>query len=106
MSGPQDPDEVPNDAGAGPDLTAPQAAAEASRQIAELTGCPPVGAVSVAPSDEGWSVEVEVVEDRRVPSSSDVLAIYAVDMDLDGMLLSYKRIQQYTRGRSSRGAEQ
>ncbi|WP_430332773.1 gas vesicle protein [Rhodococcus sp. ACT016] len=106
MSGPRDPDAAPSDTGASEDLTAPQAAAEASRQIAELTGRPPVGAVSVTPSDEGWSVEVEVVEDRRIPSSSDVLAIYAVVLDLDGMLLSYRRIRQYTRGRSSRGAEQ
>ncbi|CAM3051553.1 gas vesicle protein GvpO [Prescottella defluvii] len=99
MSGPRDPDEHS-------DLSAPEAAAEAARQIAALTGRTPIGAVSVAPSDEGWSVEVEVVEDRRIPSSSDVLAIYVVVLDMDGMLLSYRRIRQYTRGRSEKGAQQ
>ncbi|MCL2534433.1 MAG: gas vesicle protein [Nocardiaceae bacterium] len=99
MTGPRDPDTA-HDAGDGVDLTAPQAAAEAARQVAQLTGRTPVGAVSVAPSDEGWSVEIEVVEDRRIPSSSDVLAIYLVVLDLDGMLLSYRRTRQYTRGRS------
>ncbi|WP_420879871.1 gas vesicle protein GvpO [Rhodococcus sp. (in: high G+C Gram-positive bacteria)] len=99
MTEPRDP-EVHND------LTAPQAAAEAARQIAALTGRTPIGAVSVAPSDEGWSVEVEVVEDRRIPSSSDVLAIYVVVLDMDGMLLSYRRSRQYTRGRSEKGAQQ
>lgn len=99
MTGPHDPDTA-HDAGSGADLTAPEAAGEAARQIAQLTGRTPLGAVSVAPSDEGWSVEVEVLEDRRIPSSSDVLAIYAVVLDLDGMLLSYQRIRQYTRGHS------
>ena len=87
------------------DLTAPEAAAEATRQIAALTGRTPIGAVSVAPSDDGWSVDVEVVEDHRIPSSSDVMAVYTVVLDLDGMLLSYRRVQQYTRGRSGRGEQ-
>lgn len=104
MTEPRDPDSE-QDTDDDVDLTAPQAATVALRQIADLTGRTPVGAVSVAPSDEGWSVEVEVIEDRRIPSSSDVLAIYAVDLDLDGMLLSYKRIQQYTRGRSAGGVK-
>jgi len=99
MTGPHDTDTA-HDADDGVDLTATQAAAEAARQVAQLTGRTPVGAVSVAPSDEGWSVEIEVVEDRRIPSSSDVLAIYLVVLDLDGMLLSYRRTRQYTRGRS------
>ncbi|PTR32364.1 gas vesicle protein GvpO [Rhodococcus sp. OK519] len=94
------------DSGDHVDLTAPEAASEAARQIAELTGRTPIGAVSVAPTDEGWSVEVEVLEDRRIPSSSDVMAIYVVVLDLDGMLLSYRRIRQYTRGQSGKGAEQ
>ncbi|WP_433604534.1 gas vesicle protein GvpO [Prescottella agglutinans] len=104
MTGPRDPDTA-HDTGEDVDLTAPEAAAEAARQVAQLTGRTPLGAISVAPSDEGWSVEVEVVEDRRIPSSSDVLAIYLVVLDLDGMLLSYKRTRQYTRG-SSKGAGQ
>lgn len=94
----------PSDSGEHVDVTAPEAAAEAARRIAELTGRVPIGAVSVAPSDEGWSVEVEVVEDRRIPSSSDVLALYVVVLDLDGQLLSYRRTRQYTRGRATGGA--
>ncbi|QCQ91347.1 gas vesicle protein GvpO [Rhodococcus sp. SGAir0479] len=95
----------PGDTGGPVDVTAPEAATVAARRIAELTGRTPIGAVSVAPSDEGWSVEVEVVEDRRIPSSSDILAIYVVALDLDGELLSYRRIRQYMRGRDAGGAE-
>lgn len=101
MTGPQDPNESTD-----LDLTASQATTEAARQIAALTGRTPIGAVSVAPSEEGWSVEVEVVEDRRIPSSSDVLALYIVVLDMDGMLLSYRRSRQYTRGRAEKGAQQ
>ncbi|MGW0041887.1 gas vesicle protein GvpO [Rhodococcus sp. NPDC003348] len=81
-----------------PPLPAPEIAQLALRDITELTGREPLGATAVFPSDDGWTVEVEVVEDRRVPSSTDLLATYEVVLDLDGELLSYKRTRRYTRG--------
>ena len=74
-----------------PPLSAPEVVQVALREIAELTGRHPLGATSVVPSDDGWTVEVEVVEDRRIPSSTDMLALYEVVLDLDGELLSYRR---------------
>ena len=52
-----------------PPLPAQDIAALALRVITELTGKKPLGATSVMPTDEGWTVEVEVVEDRRLPQS-------------------------------------
>jgi hypothetical protein len=75
----------------------------ALRAIAQLTGKDPLGATSVMPADEGWTVEVEVVEDRRIPSSTDMLALYEVVLDMDGELLSYRRTRRYTRGVSGDG---
>lgn len=43
-------------------LPASKIAETATRQIAELTGKKPLGATSVRPTDDGWRVEVEVVE--------------------------------------------
>lgn len=73
------------------------------RQLADLTGKRPEGIVGVEPGDDGWLVSVEVVEDRRVPSSTDLLASYEVELDLGGELLAYRRVRRYARGRGDNG---
>jgi hypothetical protein len=82
----------------GPDLTAAQAAQAGRRQIAELTGKQPEGITRVEPAEDGWAVRVEVVEYRRIPSSTDLLATYDTELDTSGELISYHRAQRYTRG--------
>ena len=89
-----------------PPLPAPEIAEIATRDIAQLTGKKPLGATSVMPTDDGWAVEVEVVEDRRIPSSTDMLAMYEVVLDLDGELLSYRRTRRYVRGVGDSGSAQ
>jgi hypothetical protein len=83
------------------DLTAADAAKIGLQQIAELTGRQPERVTAVEPTEDGWVVGVEVVEDQRIPSSSDILAIYESEFDLGGELLSYRRIRRYGRGRGS-----
>lgn len=80
-------------------LTAATAARAGLRQIAELTGKEPEGVTGVGPAEDGWVVGVEVVEDRRIPSSADILATYQTELDMDGELVSYRRVSRYTRGR-------
>ncbi|NGP08352.1 gas vesicle protein [Rhodococcus sp. 14C212] len=79
-------------------LSAAGAAVIAVRCIAQLTGKPCEGAISVVPSDDGWVVEVEVVDDRRIPSSADILAIFEVDLGREGVMRSYRRTRRYGRG--------
>jgi Gas vesicle synthesis protein GvpO len=77
------------------------AAAEAGlRQIAALTGKTPEGVTGVEPTEDGWLVSVEVLEDRRIPSSADILALYEAELDPDGTLLAYRRARRYLRNRS------
>jgi hypothetical protein len=83
------------------ELDVAAAAQEGRRLIAAVTSKEPEGVTSVEPTDTGWVIEVEVLEDRHIPSSSDVLALYEVDVDAEGTLLSYRRIQRYVRGRGS-----
>lgn len=71
--------------------------------IAELTGREAEGVVFVQPEQDGWRVGVEVVEDRRIPSSGDTLALYEIDLDREGDLLSYRRTRRYKRGRGDDG---
>lgn len=80
-------------------LSAARAARLGLDQIAELTGREPEGVTGVEPGEDGWIVSVEVIEDPRIPSSADVLAIYEIELDLRGELLSYRRVRRYSRGR-------
>lgn len=81
------------------EISASSAGAAALRQVGGLIGRDLLGVTSVEPTDVGWLVEVEVLEERRVPSSSDMLALYEVELDLDGALLAYRRTSRYARGR-------
>jgi Gas vesicle synthesis protein GvpO len=85
--------------GPGDGLTAAKAGQAALRQIAELTGKQSEGVTGVERGEDGWVVGVEVVEDRRIPSSTDILATYETELDMDGELLSYRRVRRYPRGR-------
>jgi gas vesicle protein GvpO len=85
--------------GQGNRLNAAKAGQAALRQILELTGKEPEGVTGVDRGEDGWVVGVEVVEDRRVPSSSDILAIFEIELDMDGELMSYRRVRRYPRGR-------
>ena len=79
-------------------LSTTEVAGAGLRQIAELTGKEVLGITSIRPLEDGWSVEVEAVEDRRVPSSSDLLAVYEAQLATDGALLGYRRKKRYARG--------
>lgn len=84
-------------------LSAAEAAREGLRQIVELTGKEPESVTGVRPAEDGWRVTVEVVEDRRIPPSTDILATYEAELDGDGELLSYRRVRRYSRGRGDDG---
>ena len=71
----------------------------ASAYITELTGKELSGVVSLERADDGWLVGVEVVEDRRIPSSNDMLGLYRTELDVDGSLVTYNRSRRYPRGR-------
>ena len=71
----------------------------AMEQLHALTGRAPEGVVQLTRDGEGWVVGVEVVESRRIPDSTDILAVYEVRVDERGELLGYERIRRYARGR-------
>ena len=79
-------------------LSAAEAGREGLQQIMELTGKDPESVTGVRRSQDGWLVTVEVVEDRRIPSSTDILSTYETEIDSDGELLSYRRVRRYSRG--------
>lgn len=83
--------------------TAMAVARSAARQLTELTGREPECVVGIERDDDGWYVEVEVVESRRIPDSTDILATYGVRVDDDGDLMGYRRVRRYVRGKGGDG---
>jgi hypothetical protein len=97
------PEEEPEEADDGEvasRLPAGAAAQAAIRAVAELVGRRPNGVTALEPTEDGWRVAVEVLEDERVPSSADILAIYEAELDMQGNLLAYRRTRRYQRGRA------
>jgi Gas vesicle synthesis protein GvpO len=86
-----------------PRLSAAEAGREGLEQITELTGKNSESVTGVERSQDGWLVNVEVVEDRRIPSSTDILSTYEAEIDNDGELLSYRRVRRYSRGSGDSG---
>jgi hypothetical protein len=87
-----------------PPLTAREAVDLVRETIAEITGGEALRITSAGATDEGgWVVEVETVEDRRIPSSADMLALYEVELDSNGEMLAYRRTRRYMRGQTDSG---
>jgi hypothetical protein len=80
-------------------LTAAEVGRYGLEQVAELTGKDPEGVSGIEPAEDGWVVTVDVVEDHRIPSATDVLATYETEIGPDGELISYRRVRRYARGR-------
>lgn len=80
-------------------IDAGAAAAKAVDYVDIMTGFPPEVVTAVEPQDDGWLVEVEVLELARVPATTDILASYAVELDASGSPRSYRRIRRYHRAR-------
>ena len=87
-------------------MIASTAAAAAVRQLDELIMNEPVGVTSIEPLEDGWLVEVEVIEEHRIPSSADILALYEIELDDEGDLLAFRRTKRYARatGTGSEGS--
>ncbi|GAA2030611.1 hypothetical protein GCM10009740_20340 [Terrabacter terrae] len=81
-----------------PRMNGRTAAREAALSLTDLTGKEFEGIVGIRKSGDDWSIEVEVLEMRRIPSTTDVLAVYEVTIDESGELVGYERKARYVRG--------
>jgi hypothetical protein len=68
--------------------------------LADLVGCPAEGITGIRRNDDGWIVEVEVLEVERVPETSDVLASYEVELDDGGEIVEFHRLRRYLRSQT------
>ncbi|MEU0057133.1 gas vesicle protein [Streptomyces sp. NPDC006334] len=73
---------------------------QARAQLAELTGMTAESVSSFTQTEDGWSLEVEVLELERVPDTMSLMASYEVELDPQGGLTGYRRVRRYERGRA------
>jgi Gas vesicle synthesis protein GvpO len=68
--------------------------------IQDLTGYPPEAVSGLQWDGDSWLVTVDVLELERIPSTTDVLATYVVQLDDNGGLMGYKRTKRFVRGQA------
>ncbi|MFJ9819245.1 gas vesicle protein [Streptomyces sp. NPDC101151] len=73
---------------------------QARAQLAELTGFASESVSSFEQTEDGWALDVEVLELPRVPDTMSLMASYRVDLDPRGQLTGYRRVRRYERGRA------
>lgn len=81
-------------------LNTPQVAKRAREQLVEVTRLTPDTVSSVRKEEDGWHVAIEMVEMKRIPDSTDMLATYELLLDADGNLLQYERTKRYYRSQA------
>jgi hypothetical protein len=85
--------------GAGRDEFA-DVAGQARELLRSLRGVDAESVSGLARTPNGWKVTLEVVELRRIPESTDVLASYEVELDDDGKFLGFERGRRYHRAQA------
>jgi hypothetical protein len=73
------------------------AARRASRRLESLTGHPVDGVSAISREEDGWRIELDVVEVARIPDTTSLMATYQVELDKDGRLLQYRRVRRFRR---------
>lgn len=88
----------------GRKMSGARIAEAAARQFAELSSREVEGVSGLQRTDDGWVVELDVLELRRVPDTTDVLATYEISVDTSGDLQGYRRTHRYVRGQADDGS--
>jgi len=72
----------------------------AKAAVHDLTGYPPESVSALQWDGENWLVTIDVCELERIPSTTDMLATYVVQLDDSGGLLGYKRTRRFMRSQA------
>jgi hypothetical protein len=78
-------------------LNGAQIAMQAKEQLVGLTGLQADTVSSLRRDEQGWHVDVEMVEVKCVPDQKDLLGCYQVELDSEGTIIQYRRTRRYCR---------
>ena len=73
-------------------------------QLGDVTQHDVEGVLALERTDGGWLTRVEVVELRRVPSTTDVIGVFDVELDERGEITNYQRTERYVRNQGAGGS--
>lgn len=76
----------------------------AKAELEAITGLSADHVSAVENRPDGWHVIVDLVELRRIPAATDVLAAYEAVLGPTGVLLGYHRIRRYFRDQMMEGS--
>lgn len=93
----------PQKAAASARPNAVKIARSAKEQLSELLNKDSETVIGIQRTDDGWEVDLEVVETQRIPDTTDVLAIYRVQLNGSGDVEGYQRLERYIRGKAEGG---
>jgi hypothetical protein len=82
-------------------LSASELSQAALTTVEELTGYEPEAVTGLEWDGDVWKVTVDALELPRIPSTTDVLASYEVQLDESGTLRGYRRVRRFTRGHAT-----
>ena len=74
-----------------------QIAKLAKDQLTELTHMKSDTVSALFKDDQGWHVVLEMLEMKRIPESTDMLASYDTLLDEEGNMIKYHRVRRYLR---------
>ena len=79
-------------------LSAAELSQAALSTVETLTGYQPEAITGLEWDGECWNVTVDALEMARIPSSTDVIGSYMIQLDEHGTLRGYKRVKRFQRG--------
>ena len=81
-------------------MTGAEIAQIAKETLAELTGLTPDTVSGMTKDEEGWHVNVDLIQLKRIPEGTDVVAVYETVMDDEGEMIRYERVRAYQRSQT------
>ena len=70
----------------------PKLVERAREDLSSLTGLELGSTLSVTKHEQGWRVQVEMVEKKSLPDGMDILATYEALMDGEGDMIEFRRM--------------
>ncbi len=89
----------PREDGAGSPALGGREVRDAVRDLADDLGWQSEAVSGLRRTADGWTATVDVVETSRVPSTTDVIGVYEIDLDEQADMLGFRRLRHDIRGR-------
>jgi len=74
-----------------------QIAQRVKEQLVEVTHVKADTVSAISKDEQGWHIFVEMVEMKRIPEATDILATYETLADEEGNLINFRRTRRYMR---------